>query len=123
MSLVADDVRDINQKCGKTVRHVVIPTDNAFKKRSPALGIWRVLSGVLALGGAGIGYYCDMQVADKQKQYNDPEITKYNMNTVDALHKDIENFQLYRNVCYAGAAVGGVSLALSITLPIIISNK
>lgn len=119
VSAVAADVRDINQKCGKPQRRVAIPSDDTFRKKSPAVGIWRVASGILALGAAGAGYYCNMLVADKQKEYNNSK----NINTVGTLHKDIEDYQLYRNVSYAGAAVAGVSLALSITLPIIISNK
>jgi tetratricopeptide (TPR) repeat protein len=118
VSAVATDVSEINQKCGKPQRRVAIPTGDAFKKKSPAVGIWRVVSGALTLGAAGVGYYCDMQVADKQKEYKDA-----NLKTVDKLHKDIDSFVLYRNICYASAGLAGTSLILSITLPIIFSNK
>ena len=119
ISAVAEDVRAINQQCGKTERRVTIPTGNETKKRSPGITIWRIASAVLAIGGAGAGYYFDTQVADKQKKYD----KSYDLNEIRTLHTEIDDAMLYRTLCYAGAGVGAVSLAVSITLPIIFSDK
>lgn len=128
---VADDVHAINKQCGKVERKVTISVRDQKKKRSPVVTTWRIASAVLAVGFGGLGYIFDKKVADKMKTYNmeynenDPDNKNFitNMNEIDKLHTDIENAKKSRNICYAGAAVAGTSLALSITLPIFFSNK
>ncbi len=127
-SSVSDDVRAINQQCGKPDRRVTIPTGSEYGKTNPIVKVWRIASLVLAVGGAGAGYFFDTRVAAKQKDYSNLQydasqnISDYTDNVVK-LHKDIENAQRNRDLCYAGAGVGGLSLALSITLPIIFTDK
>jgi len=128
ISAVSADVRSINEQCGKTVRRVTIPTGSENRKAKPIVTVWRIASLVLAAGGAGAGYFFDTRVAQKQKDYSalqydaSQDISVFTDN-VSKLHKDIENAQRNRDLCYVGAGVGGLSFALSITLPIIFSDK
>jgi tetratricopeptide (TPR) repeat protein len=127
ISAVSADVRAINQQCGKPDRRVTIPTGSENRKTKPIVKVWRIASLVLAVGGAGAGYFFEKQVVAKQKDYSVPydagqEISVYTSN-IEKLHKDIENAKRNRDLCYMGAGVGGLSLALSITLPIVFSNK
>lgn len=117
-SSVAAEVQEVNKMCGKPERRVVVQDDDQLRKSSPAVVLWRIISGVLLVGGAGAGYYLDTQIADKQKAYQ----KSYNLNEIDKLHNDIKNFTTLRNASYGVAAAGGVSLALSITIPIIRSK-
>ena len=118
-AMYSSDVRKINDQCGKPERRVVIPTDMADQGNWRGVFFWRVISGVITVGAAGLGYYCDMQVADTKTKY----LESKNPSEVPSLHDDLEKFQLYRNISYAGAAVGATSFTLSIALPIIISRK
>jgi tetratricopeptide (TPR) repeat protein len=127
ISAVSNDVRAINQQCGKTVRRVTIPTGSENRKTKPIVKIWRIASVVLAAGGAGAGYFFDKQIVAKQKDYSAPydasqDISAYTSN-LEKLRTDIENTKRNRDLCYVGAGVGGLSLALSITLPIIFTDK
>ncbi len=119
-SSVSDDVRAINQQCGKPDRRVTIPTGSEYTKTKPIVKVWRIASLVLAAGGAGAGYYFDTQVKTKMDEYN-----KCVSNSDDAamLRTDAETAKRNRMLCYAGGGVGLGSIALSITLPIIFSDK
>ncbi len=117
-SSVATEVQEVNKMCGKPERRVVVQNDDQLRKSSPAVVLWRIISGVLMVGGAGAGYYLDTQIGDKQKTYQ----SSLNVNEIDKLHTDIKNFTTLRNACYGVAAAGGISLALSITIPIIRSK-
>ncbi|HMA65598.1 MAG: tetratricopeptide repeat protein, partial [Fibrobacterota bacterium] len=117
---VSDDVRAINQQCGKPDRRVTIPTGSEYRKTKPIVMVWRIASLVLAAGGAGAGYYFDTQVKAKLDEYD-----KCVSNSDDAakLRTDAETAKRNRMFCYAGGGVGLGSFALSITLPIIFSDK
>jgi tetratricopeptide (TPR) repeat protein len=113
------DVSSINTQCNKEVRRVVVPTGNGRDKNWQAVFFWRVASGVITVAGAGLGYMFDVSAKQKHKQYyeatNIPDMLKY--------RKEFTSAQQFRTICYAGAGIGGVSLILSIPLPIVLSNK
>ncbi|MDO5575874.1 MAG: hypothetical protein Q4F84_02235, partial [Fibrobacter sp.] len=116
---IGEDVKKIMQQCGQPERRVVIPTNDGDQKKWAGVFVWRVVSGVVALGGAGLGYFANTKVDDCGKDYKDNEYPAQ----VEKLHKDIEKWQLVRNLCYAGAGVGTASLGCSIVLPIVISSR
>jgi len=116
-----DDVKAINTQCNKKVR-VVVATQTSDKSWK-AVFFWRAASGLVTIGGAGAGYLMDLQVKKKYTTYKDykiPITTLEQLVEVKRLHDDVENTKKLRNLCYAGAGVGGLSLALSVVIPIVL---
>jgi tetratricopeptide (TPR) repeat protein len=123
---VGMEVKRIMEQCGQPERRVVVATGTGDKKWVPVF-IWRVASGVLTAGAIGVGYFCDMQVAEKYDQYQqDKEKGKGDYGNyvyINDLHNQIEKWKNYRNYSYIGAGIAGLSFAVSIPLPIIFSNR
>ncbi|NLW32700.1 MAG: hypothetical protein GXY77_14730 [Fibrobacter sp.] len=116
---IGEDVRQIMQQCGQPERRVVIPTETGEQKKWAGVFFWRVVSGAVSLGGAGLGYFCNTKIDDNLKAYRDERRPHH----VERLHDEIEKWQLMRNLSYMGAGVGAVSLSCSIALPILFSSR
>ena len=116
------DVIAINTQCGKEVRRVAIPTGGSRDRGWRRVFFWRVASGVVAIAGGVTGYMMDSQAKAKYVIYSDFNETD-TRDEADALHKQIDQFIMIRNLSYLGCGVGVVSFALSITLPIVFSKN
>jgi tetratricopeptide (TPR) repeat protein len=133
------DISKIYDQCGIKQRHVVINDRETKQQRGKAaVFMWRVLSGIVAAGGAGTGFYINSLIDNKIAEYkshtdtwlsylNDPQghpgispkDVQEERDFINTLHSDIESFKLYRNACYGVGGVGATSFTLSIVIPII----
>ena len=121
---VGMEVKKIMDQCGQPERRVVVPTETGGRKGWVSVFIWRVASGVITAGAAGVGYYSEKQVSEKYAEYQATGVDRVdNLNTVNNLHNQIEQWKLYRNISYTALGVAGLSFALSIPLPIILSKR
>lgn len=108
------DVAEINIRCEKKERRVVIATgkrDNTWK----LVLAWRLSSGVIGAAGGGAGYFFNNLAKEKYNEYRNAN----NLEEIDRLHNELQTLLLFRNLSYAVGIAGGTSLILSITLPII----
>ncbi|MCX7726969.1 MAG: hypothetical protein N2053_08990, partial [Chitinispirillaceae bacterium] len=108
------DVAEINIRCEKKERRVVIPTgrrDNTWR----LVLAWRLSSGIIGAAGGGLGYFFNTVVKEKYQEYK----KSTNIEDIDRLHEELKKLELIRNLSYTTGVLGGTSLILSITLPII----
>jgi hypothetical protein len=124
--IYGQDVLSINTQCGKKERRVVVPTETGRDKRWRAVFVWRILSIGVSAGGIGAGLVFENLLKKASEEYHAYPSTNPGVNIevqkaeVAKRRKKCEDMRRARNLCYAGAGIGGCSLALSIVLPIVI---
>jgi tetratricopeptide (TPR) repeat protein len=78
-----------------------------------AVTVIRIIAGAMCVGAVAGGYFFNSKISGLQTDYSNSHSTS----TVNSLHTDLANHQLYRNILYGVGGLSGIGFGVTFAIP------